>query len=293
VSACFLSDTVLLGRKSYGLTRYDLTNPGQAVELPSSLLAPERYNLCIAHRPGMFAVGKRIGYPPYELRILTGDRGELVEKMKLPVENITLLDLDFDLAGERLAVVYADGALQVFDVKSGKPLLKVPGKFDRAAFATGNTIVAISQETRQAYKLIQIDAANGTALNTVDIRFRISAFAVSPDQRLAAVAGSDQSVHLFDAHKLIETTSFRAHDGDITALAFHPTAPLIATAAMDHSLKLWDYTSARLVNQFIGLRGTPVVLSFNPSGSLIVADGQEYTTRVFGTATDLVKVKRK
>ena len=97
----------------------------------------------------------------------------------------------------------------------------------------------------------------------------------------AKIASADQTVHLFDANTLTETSSFRAHDGEITALAFHPTARIIASAAMDHSLKLWDYTSARLIDQFLGLGGTPVIVCFNPSGRLIAVDGQDHTTRVF------------
>ena len=129
--------------------------------------------------------------------------------------------------------------------------------------------------------LIAFDGTTGTVLRTVTNRFRVNALAVSPDGQLVAIAGSDQSVHLFDAATLEEKSSFRAHDGEITVLTFHPTRPILATAAMDRSVKLWEHGTARLVEQFLGLGGTPVVLAFNPSGSLLLVDGQERTTRVF------------
>ncbi|MBI3881640.1 MAG: protein kinase, partial [Verrucomicrobia bacterium] len=285
-SGCFLSDTVMLARKGYGLVRYDLSTAGKAVEVGDSY----NYRISASHfASGMFVLamppaklGQEFGR---DLSVFRLENGGAVEKRALKFEG-RIPRLAFDAAGERLVAVGVNTPLEVFDMKSGQSLLKAPGEFERAVFAgTGHNLVALSRRNRKAQEtedqLIALDGATGAALRTVTNGFRVNALAASPDGKLVAIAGSDQSVHLFDAATLVEKSSFRAHDGEITALAFHPTLPVIATAAMDRSVKLWEHGTARMVEQFLGLGGTPVVLAFNPSGTLLLVDGQERTTRVF------------
>jgi WD40 repeat protein len=291
---CFLSDTVVLARKEFGLQRYDLAKPGQAIELGK----PFNYKSSGSHLgSGTFAVGlapqrqARMEVSPAKIFAL--ENGEPVEKFELKHDG-RIVKLVFEASGERLAAVggsvggrvLSGAVLEVFDTKSGRSLLKVPGQFEEAVFAGGaRNLVAIKRHDRNADEtedlLMAFDGATGAALRTVTNRFRVNALAASPDGRLVAIAGSDQSVHVFDAATFVEKSVFRAHDGEITALAFHPTLPLIATAAMDRSVKLWEHDTARMVEHFLGLGGTPVVLAFNPSGTMLLVDGQERTTRVF------------
>lgn len=285
-SGCFLSDTVLLARKDFDLTRYDLTTPGKAVELGQPF--PNRSSashwasgtLVLASPP--VRVGREIGR---DLKVFALENGQPVEKRQLNSQ-AQLPKLAFDPSGERLAAVGRSGVLEVFDVKSGRSLFKVPGRYEQAVFAgAGRNFVALTRadeaEEGAGNLLTAFDGATGAALRTVTNRFRAVALAASPDGNLVALAGSDQSVHLLDPATLVEKSSFRAHDGEITVLAFHPTRPVIATAAMDRSVKLWEHGTARMVDYFLGLGGTPVVLAFNPSGTLLLVDGQERTTRVF------------
>jgi serine/threonine protein kinase/WD40 repeat protein len=283
---CFLSDSVLVGRKDFGMQRYDLSTPSRPVEVGewshyrTSASHPESGTFVLGG-PGV-KLGREAGQ---DLRLFVVENGTAVEKRVLDFQG-RLPNLAFDSSGERLAAAGANSPLEVFDVKSGRSLFKVPGNFERAVFAgAGRNLVALTRHARRAEGiddlLIACDGATGAVLRTVTNRFRVNALAASPDGRIVAIAGSDQSVHLFDAATLEEKSSFRAHDGEITALAFHPRRPVIATAAMDRSVKLWEHGTARMVEQFVGLGGTPVVLAFNPSGSLLLVDGQERTTRLF------------
>ena len=227
-------------------------------------------------------LGREVGQ---DIKVFEIEHGQAVEKRLLNYQG-RLPNLAFDRSGERLVAVGVNSPLEVFDVQSGRSLLQVPGSYERAVFAGADrNLVALMRGPRRTEEvedaLVACDGTTGAVLRTVTNRFRVNALAASPDGKLVAIAGSDQSVHLFDATTLVEKSSFRAHDGEITVLAFHPTRPVIATAAMDRSVKLWEHDAARLVEQFIGLGGTPVVLAFNPSGSLLLVDGQERTTRVF------------
>ena len=141
-SGCFLSDTVVLARKDYELQRYDLSTPGRVTELGQ----PFNHKSCGSHMgSGTFAVGlapARQGKEQSPAKIFTIEKGEPVEKFELQREG-RIVKFVFDAPGGRLAAldgtvdgrVRPDSLLEVFDVKSGRSLLKVPGQFEEAVFA--------------------------------------------------------------------------------------------------------------------------------------------------------------
>jgi serine/threonine protein kinase/WD40 repeat protein len=282
----FLADTVLLGRKSYELVRYDLATPGQAKELGGPR---HTGTICAAHpAAGWFVVGPKIGSPPFIARLFAPEGAAIVEKLSLPLAGL-VADLAFDAGGGRLAATLKNGTLEVFNVKDGKSLLRPAGRFEHAAFAgEAGHLVAVAPHTVKAdaveFHLRQLDGATGKMLATATNRFHVQTLAVSPNGQIVALGGSDRSVHLYDADTLREQPGFRAHDGDVGALTFHPTQPILATASSDGSVKLWDYRTGKLLDDFLGLAGNPVVLSFSPNGKLLMADGQERTTRVYDVA---------
>lgn len=284
---CFVSETTLLARKQFGLTRFDLSRPGLATEMPSELLATNRYTVSAVHWPsGLVAVGNRIATAPAAkvVKVLAPNGGGYIEKQKFSTE-VGPRELAFDHAGKKVAVV-GNGRLQVFDVETGVSILNKNGRFDRVAFAAGDkALIVIAHSIRHADEmednLVRIDIARAAILASAVQHYRVNAFAASNDGKLVALAGADQTIHVFDADSLAERSTIRAHDGEITAMAFHPSRTLIASGSLDHSLKLWDYKSAQLVDEYVGITGTPIVISFNPSGRLLAVDGQDHWTRVF------------
>jgi serine/threonine protein kinase/WD40 repeat protein len=282
----FLSDTVLLARKSYELVRYDLATPGRATELGGPRLLG---TYCAAHpATGLFAIGPKIGTTPFTLRFFATEGAAVVEKHSLVLPAL-VNDLAFDAPAARLAVTLRNGSLEVFSVKNGESQLKVAGRYQRADFAgSAGHLVAVAPHTVKAdaveFHLQQLDGTTGKVLATATNRFHVQAFAVSPDRKLIALGGSDRSVHLFDADTLRAQPGFRAHDGDVGALTFHPKQPILATASADGSVKVWDHRTGKLLDYFLGLAGNPVVLTFSPDGSLLMVDGQERTTRVYDVA---------
>ena len=280
----FLSDTVLLARKSYELARYDFASAGRAVELIGGPRLLGTY--CATHpATGLFATGPKIGTAPFVVRLFATEGNTVAEKRSLTVPT-TINDLAFDAAASRIAVALRNGSLEIFSVKTGESQLKAAGRFERAAFAgSAGHLVALAPHTIQAsaveFHLHQLDGTTGKVLATATNRFHVQAFAVSPDRKLIALGGSDRAVHLFDADTLRETTGFRAHDGDVGALTFHPTLPILATASADGSVKIWDHRTGKLLDYFLGLAGNPVTVSFSPNGKLLMVDGQERTTRIY------------
>lgn len=280
----FLSDSMLIARKGFYLARYDLSTPGRLVEPPGD---PKFFATYCATHPasGQFATGQKVGPPPNELKIFGPKGATVVEQRGLNMP-APINDLAFDSTASRIAVTLRNNRLEVISVKTGESLLKKTGRFERAAFAgSAGHLVALASHTLTAstveFHLHQLDGGTGKVLATATNRFHVQAFAVSPDRRLVALGGTDRSVHLLNSDTLRETSSFRAHDGDVGALAFHPSLPVVATASADGSVKLWDHRTGRLLDYYLGLAGNPVVLSFSPNGKLLMVDGQEHTTRIY------------
>jgi len=283
----FLSDTVLLARKNYELARYDLSTPGKATEMAGGPRLPA--TVCATHpATGRFATAPKIGNLPFTVKLFATEGSAVVEQHSLIVP-VLVNGLAFDARAERLAITLRNGSFEVLSAKDGASLLKLPGRFERTAFAgAGGHLVTLLPHTIKAdaveFHLQQRDGATGNVLVTATNRFHVQTLAVSPDGKLVALGGSDHSVHLFDADTLRERPGFRAHDSDIGALTFHPRQPILATASADGSVKVWDHRNGRLLDYFLGLAGNPVVLSFSPNGKLLMVDGQERTTRVYDVA---------
>jgi WD40 repeat protein len=286
-SAAFLSDTVLIARKDFDLARYQIPASGRKMtELTNGPSLGATY-LCSNPAKGVFAIAPKVDNPSHHLRFFKQDGSSIIESASYPLGQL-VRDMAFDSSASRVAITLENGSIQIVSIKSGNLHLDLPGTFQRAAFAGQDTrLLALRAQTRKSDEnefYLQLLDELGRTLETATNRFHVGAFAVSADQKLAALGGSDRSVHLFDADTLVERSVFRAHDGEIGAMAFHPSKPILATASADGSVKLWDYRNGKLLDYYLGLGGNPVVVVFSPNGQLLAVDGQERTTRVFGVS---------
>ena len=111
----FVSTNVLIARKVFGLTRYD----ERLTELPATQPAWDAH-LAAAHpASGQFALARHIRTMTPNLLVFTQADGNPVEKFALPVKALANA-MAFDAAGERLAVVMRDGAVEVFTLADGR-----------------------------------------------------------------------------------------------------------------------------------------------------------------------------
>ena len=281
-STCFLSDSLLLGRADYELQCFDVSNPRHPEMVNPR--GPDGYVMSAAHPPsGIAALARRITGPPHSIKLYRNS--DMKELREIPMPSWTM-GMDFDLEGKRLLAFAAQGGSFVFDVATGKPLLRLPHKLESAVFVgTGNSIAAIVPQKPQSSHLpnvlILLDAMSGKVLKSRQHPARLRSLAASPDRKLIAIGGADQVIRVLDAETLEERIDFRAHDAEISALAFHPQLPQLASASSDGSVKLWDYQTARLQHSFLGFDGMPVMLAFSPNGRLLAVEAQEHTSRLF------------
>jgi eukaryotic-like serine/threonine-protein kinase len=284
-STCFLSDTVLLSRTDYALQSFDVTNPSQPKAL--SFRSPPGYVMSAVHLPsGTAAVARRINAAPHSIKLYQTQESKLTELREIAMPDWTSR-IDFDPAGKRLIATTTNQTAMVLDVSSGKTLLKLPKKIERAVFVgkDGDRIAAIVAKKRETDDVVDeltlFDATSGKVLKSTTHHLRLDELVVSPDRSLIAIGGAEQVIRVLDADTLEERIDFRAHDAEISALAFHPKLPQLASASPDGTVKLWDYTTAKLQHTFLGFDGTPIMLAFSPNGRLLSVETQERTARLF------------
>src|SRR5262249_54477246 len=99
--------------------------------------------------------------------------------------------------------------------------------------------------------------------------------AFSPDGKLLATAGGQNTAKIWDTKTWTEKTKFAVPMG-VRALAVSPDGKTVATAsevANDPVVRLWDVESGREIASLQGQRGLIFCIRFSPDGKTIFASG--------------------
>ncbi len=287
----FLTSNAVVARKDFGLTRYTVDN-GRLTEMPGTP-AWNTFQLAASHpASGQFALARKIGDEPSQVKIYRGADGPLTEPITLTLPG-RAGHLDFDRAGERLAVTQRDGTLEVFATRDGQSQFRLAGGYSQAVFGAGTNLFALEVRPGSKpaeHRIVRLDTVAGVPRGHSISAVPLTSLALAPDGGLLACGSTDRRVYVLRANDFSTGWVFRAHEADVGAVAFHPKLPIIATGSVDGSVKLWTLRDLRRpLATFLGLGGAPVTLSFNPAGTLLFVDGQERTTRVFDVSGVTVK----
>jgi hypothetical protein len=87
--------------------------------------------------------------------------------------------------------------------------------------------------------------------------------------------------------QLSPTTSFRAHDGEVTSVAYSPDKNKLATGGKDHIVKLWDLSSPKPKQEatFTGHTGAVWSVAFSPDGRTLATVSKDETVRLWDVPT--------
>lgn len=114
---------------------------------------------------------------------------------------------------------------------------------------------------------------------------RINAAAYSPNGRIVASGGVDQTVKLWDVESGLELRTLRGHSSAVQALRFSPDGHTLASGGTDQVIKLWDVETGRIVRKFEGHQMTVTSLAFSPDGRTLVSGGTDQNILVWDVAT--------
>jgi WD40 repeat protein len=183
--------------------------------------------------------------------------------------------------GTQVAEIGSDGAVWVWDVHTGKRLVRLQGIYSqitRGAFSPDSRHL-ISSGLRNVWLW---DVATGENVRVFrgeeDINGSINAFSATfnPDGSLIAVGGVGYVVRVLDAdtgqeiHKMQgEGTGDKNHSGIVDSLVFSPDGKLLASGGYSGATKVWDVAAGQQRYLLGGMVDPVSDLAFSLDGKLL------------------------
>ena len=109
----------------------------------------------------------------------------------------------------------------------------------------------------------------------------VYAVAYSPDGKLLATGGADDTVRLWEATNGRPVATLTGHTSTVYAVAFSPDGKLLATGGADDTVRLWEATNGRPVATLTGHTSTVYAVAFSPDGKLLATGGADDTVRLW------------
>lgn len=192
----------------------------------------------------------------------------------------------FNAQGTRLISTSDDDSCKVWDLSTRKAILTIKGngqniygsRFD----PTGKLIVAGTL----AKGLIIYDGTTGAPKKSYGghLDSGVNDIDLNPAGTLAATAGRDTTVGIWDLKKGKRISYLRGHTDWVTRVKFDPSGRFLLSSSSDASVRVWDVKALKSIWRIDKMSMTGSPLAWLDGGNFIVTVGDDNYLRLFKLA---------
>ncbi|MBD2033766.1 NACHT domain-containing protein [Leptolyngbya sp. FACHB-321] len=208
----------------------------------------------------------------------------------------------FSPDGKRLATSDTSGAIQLWDIPSGRQLVICKGHKHwtwAVAFSpNGQFLVSASDD----YLVKLWDVHTGDCLKTfVGHTYSVNAIAVSSDGQHIATSSQDATIrlwHLQAPGDLAQAIAYKSrlgvvsdclqllgHQGRVWSVVFSPDGQTLASCSEDQTIKLWDWRTGQCMKTLTGHQGWVKALAYSPDGKHLASGSFDHTVKIWDRET--------
>jgi len=163
--------------------------------------------------------------------------------------------------------------LKVFDANLGKEesLTGVTLSGDATTLAAADSVG----------KIRLFEAVTGKLRFTLERPGKVECMCFTPDGKVLATAGKEQTIDLWDATSGKMTRRLEGHMGIVTALSWSPDAKLLVSGSGDKTARVWDVEKGTEVSKFSGHQARLSSVAFSPDGKRVASAGSGQENKVY------------